>query len=111
MKGMKNQRLLERARVEINKLLKTSLSARENLQSIPGWRSIDLADVVMELVEECVADGESENDAFELVCGRAGALEFWFENNDGTFNDIRQWMYEFYRDDPAAVFSHNKILN
>ena len=26
--------------------------------------------------------------AFELVAGRDGAVEFWLEGNDGTFNNL-----------------------
>jgi hypothetical protein len=66
---MKNQRILERARVEVKKLLNDPDSgALENLQSRPGWRSIDLAKVVAEIVEERVTNGDSE-DSIRISCG------------------------------------------
>jgi hypothetical protein len=80
------ERILERARGQVKKLLNDPRSCAENLQSIPGWQSIDLAKVVAEVVEERVANGGSEDEALELVAGPAGALEFWLEGNDGTFN-------------------------
>ena len=90
------ERILERARGQVKKLLNDPRScALENLQSIPGWQSIDLAKVVAEVVEERVANGGSEDEALELVAGPTGALEFWLEGNDGTFNSIRRWMDEF----------------
>ena len=108
---MKNQRILERARVEVKKLLNDPNSgAFENLQSRPGWRSIDLAKVVAEIVEERVTNGDSEDDAFELVAG--SALEFWLEGNDGTFNNIRQWMDEFCQEyDCPGITAERNLLD
>ena len=52
--------MLERARVEGNKLFDDTSGALENFHSIPGWQSIDLAELVAELVEERIANGNTE---------------------------------------------------
>jgi hypothetical protein len=73
--------------------------ALENFHSIPGWQSIDLAQLVAELVEERIAngnteffqaikawDGNNEDYAFSVAID---ALMFWLEGNSGNFDDIR----------------------
>jgi hypothetical protein len=52
--------MLERARVEVNKLFDDASGALENFHSRPGWQSIDLAELVAELVEERIANGNTE---------------------------------------------------
>jgi hypothetical protein len=99
--------MLERARVEVNKLFDDTSGALENFHSIPGWQSIDLAELVAELVEERIAngntefsqakawDGNNEDYAFFVAID---ALMFWLEGNSGNFDDIREWMDGFSRE-------------
>jgi hypothetical protein len=73
--------MLERARVEVNKLFDDTSGALENFHSIPGWQSIDLAELVAELVEERIANGNTEF---------SHAIKAWDGNNEDYAFSVRQ---------------------